>query len=501
MSPSVETTPKISVAVSGDRMQACLCIAGNVRPTEIDRDEILDAIKDARLALTDAITARIDALMADLQKAQACPAEVLIAEGRAPVRGHGGRFELHEAVARPDAEASVDEHDAIDYRDFRKIVTVAAGTPIGRLSPPQSGSNGVDVLGNPIEPQQPEPGPELDRATVTESEEDSELIVSKVAGKIACGNGTISIDEVIDIEGDVCFDTGNIEAAVDVNIRGTVLDEFKVTCERSINIRGAVQAAQVTAKGDINIRGGILGRGRGRVRADGQLQVKFAQEATLIAKDDLFIKKEAMNSNIHTDGRLIATHGAVIGGKCYARQGAEIGTIGSDADIASTIIIGVHPAVLAASDRIIQENKDKAKAISQIRNAVQPLMANLKRLTAEQKERATELLFTADEMQAGVDESEARRVEMLKASRPPSEPSILISKIVNANSRIRIGHRHLLFRDVLKGPVRIERRKIKNVTEFVAVNQCSGSITVLRSEEIVGDQDLDLIDPAQEASE
>jgi len=44
-----------------------------------------------------------------------------------------------------------------------------------------------------------------------------------------------------------------------------------------------------------------------------------------------------------------------------------------------------------------------------------------------------------------------------------------------------MGHRQAVLHADLKGPVRIEQRKVENVTEFVAVNQLTGSVTVLPS--------------------
>jgi len=62
--------------------------------------------------------------------------------------------------------------------------------------------------------------------------------------------------------------------------------------------------------------------------------------------------------------------------------------------------------------------------------------------------------------------------------------AVVISKQVVSGVRVGIGGRETVLTKPLAGPVRIEERKVKNVTEFVAVNPLTGSVTVLRSTQV-----------------
>jgi uncharacterized protein len=287
------------------------------------------------------------------------------------------------------------------------------------------------------------------------------------------------------------FECGNINAATDVNVKGTILDLFKVQSRKSIKVGGAIQAAEVEAGGDVIVRGGILGRKKGFVKAGGQIIAKFAEEADLTAAGDVRITRECMNSRIRAEGKFLVTRGAVIGGEVYGREGVEVGAIGSEAFVQTSVTVGIHPDVLDAADAITEQCKTKLKAIERVRASVQPLMANLKRLTAEQKERATELLFNADAMLAEIAEAEVRRDAMVAQARAQGVPSVLVTKVIRAGSRIRIGRRHVVFDFDVKGPVKIEKRRIENVTEFVSVNQLTGSVTALRSAYVPGKKPAD----------
>ena len=66
-----------------------------------------------------------------------------------------------------------------------------------------------------------------------------------------------------------------------------------------------------------------------------------------------------------------------------------------------------------------------------------------------------------------------------------------------ARVAIRIGDRETYFHKNLKGPVAIEKRKIKNVTEIVSVNLLSGAVAVLKNER----RPLDDLVPSSEESE
>jgi hypothetical protein len=118
-------------------------------------------------------------------------------------------------------------------------------------------------------------------------------------------------------------------------------------------------------------------------------------------------------------------------------------------------------------------------------------MANLKRLTPDQKEQATELLFSADSMAADVAEAEAERDRMIEAADATNSPAVVVLRTIYPGGRIRIGRRHVVFQNELKGPIKIEERKIKGATEFVSVSQASGSVTVLKSAEVVDDKNAD----------
>lgn len=482
---TTQTSSRFAVEIAPNRMEAWIRIDDPDDTLPVTTEEVLAALEEKKIACTDDVQACAAAFVEAEAERKDKPKRFEIAKGKPPVEGCDAEFVWAEQF---DQNAADWQDDApINYYTLNSIVTVEADTSIGRITPPVSGTDGVDVLGDSIKPKGRPVDIEVDN-TVKATDDGSGTVLSTVAGKVVFKNNKLWIDEVLEIPGDVDFESGNIEAVVNVHVKGTVRDLFEVKSKKSISIFGAIEAAVVEAEEDVVVRGGILGRGKGHVRAGGGITAKFCDEADISATGDIKITRELMNSRVRCESKLFAEHGSVIGGAIYAREGVDVASLGSDACVPTCITVGIRPDLLREADKLVAGLLEKRQACVRIRESVQPLMANLKRLTADQKERATELLFKADEIEAEVNEAMDRRKEMIDGAKAESVPYVAVSKIIHQGGEIRIGRRQVVFREELQGPVRIEKRKVKNVTEFVAVNLLSGSLTVLQSAYVVEEE-------------
>lgn len=483
---TTQTAAGIVVEVSADRLSAHLAVPDAARFAVLTEEEVREALAQARIAIDDATNERVRQFLELIAAGGAPPERFLIAEGRPAVEAQDAEFVWAE---RFQQEAQDWQSDApINYYKLSNITLVQSGEVIGTLRPAVPGQEGVDVHGNPIPPRRVPQEIELDDS-VGRAEDDPNVLIAKVPGRVELARRRLTVIETVDIRGDVDFESGSINSPVDVRIGGTVQSDFEVKSAGSITVGGAIEAALVEAAGDIAVRGGIVGYHRGRVRAGGEIVAKFCNEADLQADGNISIHKEALGSRIHSKGRFICGHGSVIGGRVYAREGAEVGVLGSEAGVPTLLVVGPDPDVLAEAERIERNVAAQEKSAAKIREIVEPLLANRKRLTPAQKERATELLYQADSMEESITSLTQRRERMLAETQPTDEPAVLISKTVHAGAAIQIGRRRTVFQGDLRGPLRIERRKVNNVTEFVAVNELSGALTVLPSAEIEAEED------------
>jgi len=485
-----QTTSRLVVEVSKDRLEAWVRPSDPDDPLPLTPEEIVAALEEAKIAVDDSVLERINAAVGSIAFEDEPPKQFLVAKGRPVIEGKDGEFLWHESLKGVEQDWQGDS--PVNYYTLNSIVTVKEDQPIGTLVPAVPGAKGVDVFGAILKPTRHPKDVRLD-ASVKVSDDDATAVLANVAGKVVYQSGALSISKAFEVKGDVDFEIGNVDSSVDVYISGTIRDLFTVKSKKAVTTYGAVEAACIDAAGDVNVRGGIVQRGKGSIKSGGNIVVKFCEEADLHAAGSVKIVKGLINSRVHCEQKLLAAGGSIIGGQAYAREGVEIATIGSDANVPTEIIVGIHPDVIRRAEQLRESLKPKRETIERVRQSVQPLMADMKRLSADLRERATELIFQADEMEAEITEVESKRTEMLEAARATGTPYVLVSKVIHPGATIRIGLRSTVFHDLLHGPVKIEKRKIKNATEFVTVNQLSGSVEVLRSAPVVeqaSDEDL-----------
>ena len=113
--------------------------------------------------------------------------------------------------------------------------------------------------------------------------------------------------------------------------------------------------------------------------------------------------------------------------------------------------------------------------------AVQPLLAARKRLTASQRERATELIYEAQNLEAAVSALEQQKQQMLDEAKPETEPVITVMSQTYSGVTMVVEGMAVTFDEPRRGHIKIMRRKVENVTEVVLVDQLSGSVTILPS--------------------
>ena len=497
-----KTEQRVLVAVDADHMKAWLRLAPEVDLADLTAGEITVALEAAKVAVGDPVVARIHEFLEQVAEKQAdegkAPREAfLTAEGRPPVEGQHGEF---IRAKPPDQQDQDNDEDArIDYRTVNMIRTVEKDEVIGTVKPPVPGRPGIDVHANEVQPRKRIEAIKL-QANVRLAE-DRRAVIAEEAGRVVLDGNKLFIRPVLDINGDVDFESGNVDATSDVNVRGTVRDLFEVLSKKSITISGAVEAAKVEADEDMVVRGGIMARSKGVVRAGGRIVTKMCNEAYLHAEGGIEVTKEVLNSRLYTMGKLLSKRAVVIGGEVYAREGVEVHTIGSDACVPTRVWVGIHPRVFKRVRQLEAECKKQQESVEKIRNMVKPLLDNVKRLASSQKEQATELMYQADMIEQTIQAKRAEQEELLAANRPASPPYITVQGRVCQNSTIAIDGREVHFHDDVKGPIKIEKRKVENVTEVVAVNSLTGSVTTLGSTDLdpdtVPDQDEDPFEQAK----
>ena len=313
-------------------------------------------------------------------------------------------------------------------------------------------------------------------------DEESGTVVAATAGRVEIRDGRVRLFDNLEVSGDVDFSSGSIDACVDVHVRGSVRSNFRVHTTGQLTVEKAIEAADVRVGSDCVVRGGVFGKGgAGRLVCAGNITAHLLNETTVVAAGDVRFTKEILNSRVVCQGRLEGQRGTVIGGDIYAREGVRVHVLGSDAHVQTRIAVGTHVDVYRHVRRLERRIQDVERAAEQIRTALAPLMANLKRLTPAQRERATELMSKADEIELETDGLRAEIERRLTEGRPRGTPQIEVGDRVHTGVQLTLNTRVVDLHKPLVGPLKIELRKIKDATEVVVVNPRTGSVTILPS--------------------
>ncbi|MFQ5411078.1 MAG: FapA family protein [Phycisphaerae bacterium] len=484
MSTIVENA--LNTYIDEDRLRAYIQPARGVDPRSIQVKTIAMALGAAKIEINDHVKGRIRAFVDRTSAGRGRMEKFLIAEGRLPVEARDGGVRWSDSIAgagsqdEPPGDTPFGEGDA-ESRIRLSGIIVERDAAIGRLIPPKPGQSGVNVHGHPLAPSKGQGDP-IELGESVSLAEDSVTLIANRKGRVVSEDGRISIHELLEIDRDIKPNTHKTDWHSDVIIHGVVGHGATIASERSIIVTGTIRSAEVKAGESIIVHYGVTGQGKGNLHAGRDVIAKFCEEANIVAGRDILIGKNVVNSHLCAGGRVLAGRAPIIGGEVRARHSVEALALGSDNGIETCIGVGVSMEVIKRAGELEEANRSRREQLEALQAALVPLQANLKRLDSTQKERATELGFQVSALETEIAEAETQRRNLLAEVNDGA--FIHVVSTLHEGVRLTIGDRTMLVNRVLTGPVRIERRKIRNVTEMVAVYGGDRGVAVLKSKRI-----------------
>jgi hypothetical protein len=281
-----------------------------------------------------------------------------------------------------------------------------------------------------------------------------DAIVANVTGHVLFKHGEISASETLNLAVDL--DAGMpIDFPGEVVISGNVLDQAKLSARGNITIHGAIEAADVSLTGDLTVQRGICGKSKGRVSAGGFVDARFISNANVTAGGDVRVQNEIGNSHVTCKGKFEADGASLLSSHITAGAGISCHSAGSSAGFKTILELGIDPKELAEAHKIVTQLADQRAKAQEIRSKVEPLLKNQRSLTPQQKEKATELLYLADEADAGASKVAQSLNPLRDRLGALQSAEIRIAGTLYANVILRcLGH-EAMTTAALKGPIRI----------------------------------------------
>lgn len=269
-----------------------------------------------------------------------------IAVGTPAIEGTNGS--VVELFSREqDYEVKIDEEGVADYKASNYVRQVYKNTVICDIILPVEGTPGLSVDGKVIQPKPVRPAkvPKGRNTTITE---DGLKLIATMDGNLEFKSDGFHVRPVMEIPGDVDYETGNIDFTGDVHVKGDVRENFCVVATGSVTIDGLVEAATVEAGGDLLITKGVVGDNRALLKCQGTLRAKYLESCVIYAGKCVY-SDCIMNSQVHSDGIIDVTsgRGSVVGGALVAAAGIRAKMIGAESGRRTELTMGTLPVVQA----------------------------------------------------------------------------------------------------------------------------------------------------------
>lgn len=277
--------------------------------------------------------------IADMVQKRRLNEKILIAEGRPAQDGQNGWFEFFVRLDLPRIPAPLPD-GGVDYANIEAFEMVDEGEKIAVYHPAGKGIDGKNVFGeilhaNPGEEKKPLKGTGFAIA------DDKVTYVSKLNGKFEYRNGRIIITNMIVVREDVTAVTGRLEVDGSVYVIGSVYSGGYISATGDIIIEYNVQAARLTAGGNVMIKKGSCSKNECFIVAKGDVSGSFFEAATIETEGNVRANY-IMNSTINALGKVIVSgsKGMLLGGRTCSVKGVDTYNLGNSSNIKTFLEVG-----------------------------------------------------------------------------------------------------------------------------------------------------------------
>jgi uncharacterized protein (DUF342 family) len=295
---------------------------------------------------------------------------MVVARGRPAQNGTPARIEL---FVDPDSAPEQDQDaQKMDHRLRSVFVNVRKGDKIAVKHPATEGENGTSVTGAALKAV---PGKDaaFPVAGGLEISEDGLALSAAIDGRLLRKDGKLSVLPELEVSGDVDFSVGNINFTGRVKIKGGVREGFSVVAAGDIEINEVVEGAHVESSGDVVIHGGVRGMGKGRIVADGSIQLGFVDQANIRSRGDIRVKNAILHSDVSAQNSVIVLGGQksqIAGGKIQAGVEVVCQTLGSEMGTRTEVVVGVPPEQ-------VERRKELQNLLTQRKEELEKIELNL----------------------------------------------------------------------------------------------------------------------------
>lgn len=290
--------------------------------------------------------------------------QLQFAEGIPPKEGRDAELIYHYDIG---PQKRVIKNGKIDFKESaRQLPLVSKGDKLITKKPPVQGSKGVNIYGEDIQPHTVKDITIIlsDGATVNEA---GNLYTATTNGYVDFNGVKLGVYPVYVVE-NVDYSTGNIKFNGSVYVKGDVLAGFKIEALKNVVVDGVCQDCEIIAKGDITLQSGMKCKKNGILKADGNVLLGYAENATIYTKGTVDIRKYLYNCNVYSGLSVIATNaeGIIAGGNINAFQEVSCKQLGTTGNSNFSVSVGSKFYFIIELEKIMKEKARITETLDKI---------------------------------------------------------------------------------------------------------------------------------------
>lgn len=387
----------------------------------------------------------------------------ILAKAMPPVEGQSASITWHfntDLSRKP----KMNEDGSVDFHQLETVNPVHEGDCLATLTPAILGKPGIDVTGRLLKPANVKQMV-LKQEKNTCISEDGCHLISTVDGHVAMISGSVFVSNHYEIPANVDTSTGDINFDGSVSVRGNVITGFVVRAKGDIIVDGVVEGAELYAEGQIILKRGIQGMGRGKLIAEGNILSKFIENAEVSAGG--YIETDAiLHSRVSARGEVTASgkKGFIVGGEIHSGKGISVKTAGSTMGTTTLLEVGFDPAMLEECERI---EKKLPKMEAELEKVTKNYQALSQKPTPERAAAIQSLEQSIQQLQEKIKKSLERMTELQAITGEQSGGCVRISGVIYPGCKVVLYNTPYHIRSAMKYCRLIKDRADVKMVEYL----------------------------------
>ena len=437
MSETNDKTKFLSIKVSDDHMKVYLTVKPFAQENiDINSDDVLKILQSINVCFgikEEVIKNTLDKVKQEKNSIE----NVLIAEGNQAINGEDGSLEFLFNINKK-IKPQEGAHGKVDFHELSMVENVEKEQPLVKLIDSTPGTPGKNVYGKTVNPVHGKPCILPIGENTKVSDKDTKLLVSGIDGIVKYAGGVVSVKSCYAVEKDVDFSTGNITSKGTVVVKGNVRSGFVLDAVGDVEVWGTVEDSIIKSKGNVLVKGGFVGSGKGKIEAGGDVTIGFTRNQTIVA-NNVKILREAVDCIIYAKNTVKVSGDkiSIEGGITTAGAMIEVESLGSKNEVHTDVEAGIdytaHQSQMSTRKEI-SGLKAVMKTVDKELNTLHAIKKAKGELPAQYTNTFDHLLSRREELVKKL--KDLASVEIL----PVNEGAkVVVNKVVHPGIEIKIG--------------------------------------------------------------